>query len=794
MKERIFIVEDEAIVAMTLSDQLSYFGYNVCGHAAYAEKAQHMIPGLEPDLVLMDIRLAGKMDGIELASILRAQHGIGVVFMTAYTDEATLAKTEQAGAFAYLVKPIESSSLRATIRLALQKHKAEKELRSALRKIEEQSRELQRSEALYRGIIDFASDAIITMGDKSTIVSFNGAAEKLFGYSSHEIVGQSLDLLIPAGLRARHGAVVAEFSTENCLGRPMRHMGNMTCQRRDGSVFPSEIAISKVVTADRILYTAIVRDLTERIETEQKIANQNILIRNAQRLAKMGSWEWDIVNNRVTGTGEMHRLLGTDSEIYQVHGVDAHIQLVHSDDRAHVTEAIRRCVQEGSPLDIEYRIIAPNGELHYLHGLGTVVLDDAGRAVRISGSLQDITERKKTEQELRQLNEKLEVRVNERTAELQAAKDLAESASRAKTHFLANMSHELRNPLSAILGFADMLHSSSLSPEQQGQVADIQRAGGHLKTLIDDLLDLARIESGRPRVELEPLSLRQAFADAKTLASASLLAQRIQFSCQLGSDLPVRADGGRLRQVLVNLLSNAAKYTHEGGHVTLSACRLTDDLVRISVTDDGIGIPPHKLKDLFVPFERLGAEKTKIEGDGIGLALSYKLVELMGGRLGVESIPGQATTFYLDLPAATGSPASVAAARADVPTSPERLRVLYIEDDPINRRLMHAALGKQGTIALRCAQSGAEGLALAEAEPPDLILIDMHLDDMDGFAVMKALRSRSHLATIPVIAVSASAQESEVQRALSAGFLRYLTKPFPLSDLGSILLQSARPA
>ena len=147
MKERIFIVEDEAIVAMTLADQLQHFGYVVCGHAAYAEKAQHIIPGLEPDLVLMDIRLAGKMDGIELASILRAKYGIGIVFMTAYTDEATLAKTEQVGAFAYLVKPIEPSSLRATIRLALQNHKAEKELRSALRKIEEQSQALQRSEA-----------------------------------------------------------------------------------------------------------------------------------------------------------------------------------------------------------------------------------------------------------------------------------------------------------------------------------------------------------------------------------------------------------------------------------------------------------------------------------------------------------------------------------------------------------------------------------------------------------------------------------------------------------------------
>lgn len=791
MKERIFIVEDEAIVAMALTDQLQHFGYTVCGHSAYAEKARNIIPGLAPDLVLMDVRLAGKMDGIELASILRAEHGIGVVFMTAYTDEATLAKTEQAGAFAYLVKPIEPSSLRATIRLALQKHKAEKELLAAFSKIEEQSKALQRSEALYRGIVDYASDAIITMDERSVIVSFNAAAERLFGYNISEILGRTLDGIIPTDMQSRHAAAVHDFSTEVCSGRPMRHQGNMTCRRKDGSIFHSEIAISKVITSGRMLYTAIVRDLTERIEAEKKITHQNILIRHAQELAKLGSWEWDIEQNTVIGTEQMHRLLGTTPDMYIGSGVENHIKMVHPDDRQALIENLQQCIKGLSQFDTEYRFISPNGDLHYLHGIGTVVRDESGKTIRVSGSLQDITERKRIEQELRQLNEKLEARVAQRTSELQSAKEMAESASCAKTTFLANMSHELRNPLSAILGFADILHAAKLPLELSSHVEDIRRAGAHLMTLIDDLLDLARIEAGRPRVQIESLPLSRVLTEATSMTSATLLARHIQFTCQVGEGLCVRADGSRLRQVLVNLLSNAAKYTHDGGRVTLSANRTLDGRIRISVTDDGIGIPAHKLKDLFVPFERLGAEKTQVQGDGIGLALSHKLVELMDGRIGVESVPGRETTFYLDLPAAQESPLPKAANAVGETQPQHRLNVLYIEDEPVNRRLMQAALGKHSAISLRCAKSGAEGLSLAEAEPPHLILVDMHLDDMDGYAVLKGLRGRSRLRGIPAVAVSAAAQASEVQRALEAGFQHYLTKPFPVSELTAMVFRMA---
>ena len=573
----------------------------------------------------------------------------------------------------------------------------------------------------------------------------------------------------------------------------MRHQGNMTCRRKDGSVFPSEIAISKVTVAERILYTAIVRDLTERIETEKKLIHQNILIRHAQKLTKVGSWEWDLITNNIVGTNEMHQLLGTTPEMYLAgNGADNHIKLVHPEDRTALVEALQRSIRDGSTLDIEYRLISPNGDLHYLHGLATVVFDESGRAVRMSGSLQDITERKRIEKELRQLNEMLEARVSERTAELQAAKEVAESASRAKTQFLANMSHELRNPLSAILGFADVLQVSPLSPEQRSQVEDIRGAGAHLKTLIDDLLDLARIEAGRPRIQLESLPLSRVFSEAASLASSSLQAGRIQFTCEPASGLSVRADGARLRQVLVNLLSNAAKYTHQTGHVTLAASRRPDGFVRISVTDDGIGIPTHKLKDLFVPFERLGAENTQVQGDGIGLALSYKLVKLMGGQIGVESIPGRATTFYLDLPAESESPQPAPASLKSAAESPGLLRVLYVEDEPINRRLVQAALGKQPAIALRCAETGSEAVALAEAEPPDLILVDMHLEDMDGYEVLRALRSHRALSEIPVVAVSASAQELEVQRALAAGFSHYLTKPFPLAELSATVRQLAQ--
>lgn len=789
MMERIFIVEDEAMAVMAIMDYLKLFGYSVCGHSAHAEKALQIIPELAPDLVLMDIRLAGNMDGIELASVLTSKYGVGVVFMTAYTDEDTLAKTEQVGAFAYLVKPIEPSSLRATIRLALQKHKIERALRQALRKIEEQSETIQRSEALYRGIVEFASDAIITMDSSSIIIAFNNAAEKLFGYSSSEIVGKPVEWLIPTNLRIRHAAAVSAFSTEPGSGRSMRHLGSMTCLRQDGSVFPSEIAISRVNTAGRTLYTAIVRDMTERLATEKKLVHQNILITHAQKLAKLSSWEWDLTNNSITVTEGMNRLPGQISEKYNGDVVDEYIKMVHPGDRASLLEAVQRTIKDGNSLDVEYRHYLPDGDIQHLHALGNVVSDDSGMPVRIFGSLQDISERKRAEHELRQLNELLEARVTQRTGELKTAKEMAESANQAKTRFLANMSHELRNPLSAIMGFADMLVSAGLPDEPRGQAEDIRRAGTHLMALIDDLLDLARIEVGRPRVELTSLPLTRVFAEATSLTSAALLARRIQYSCHADGGLFVQADGARLRQVLVNLLSNAAKYTHEGGRVALSAGRTSEGHIRISVTDDGVGIPAHKLKDLFVPFERLGAEKTPVAGDGIGLALSRKLVELMGGRIGVESVPGHGTTFFLDLPAGKDTPA--APPPADVPLAEPRrsLRVLYIEDDPINRRLMQAALAKHAAMSLRCAERGSEGLAMAEADPPDVILVDMHLGDMDGYDVLQALRQHPRLSGIPAIAVSAAAQTSEVRRALEAGYRHYLTKPFSLAELSALLLR-----
>ena len=381
-----------------------------------------------------------------------------------------------------------------------------------------------------------------------------------------------------------------------------------------------------------------------------------------------------------------------------------------------------------------------------------------------------------------------------RAEELTKARDEALKATRAKNSFLSSTSHELRTPLNSILGFTQLLQMSELSAEDSDAVQRILGAGRHLLTLINELIDIARIESGDLSLSVEPVLVCPLIEESSQLMApiAAERAIRIIQDCPRPA-LAMHADRHRLSQVLVNLISNAVKYNHRGGTITIACREEGTGQASIVVSDTGPGISPENIERIFAPFERLGAEQTMVEGTGIGLPLARALTEAMRGRLTASSVPGQGSAFTVSLPRAPDlaripapglAPASPTT-RPHVPAG--AISVLYIEDNPANVELVARFLGGKPNLRLRSEASGRAGLDRATRDMPDIILLDLHLPDMHGAQVLSELKAEPATAAIPVIVLSADASRGVIHRLLASGALAYLTKPIELAELGTLL-------
>ncbi len=415
-----------------------------------------------------------------------------------------------------------------------------------------------------------------------------------------------------------------------------------------------------------------------------------------------------------------------------------------------------------------YRRVQPDGSVAYWKLSGTPVFDDAGLFLGYRGTGTDIT-----------------AEMTHRQA-LAAAKEQAEAANTAKSEFLSNMSHELRTPLNAILGFAQLLGISEKEPltlRQARQVSQIERSGKHLLALIDDVLDLSKIETGNIKLSLEPVRLLPVLEQVRGALQIVADEAGIAFSVACPDDLPdIRADRVRLLQILMNLLSNAIKYNRAGGSVVITAAAAGDH-VRIAVADTGNGIAPERQAELFQPFNRLGAESGPIQGSGIGLYIVKKLVDLMRGAIQVQSRLGQGSTFTIALPVQrTGT--SPAERRVEPPPArgpSTTFSMLYVEDNPSNIRLMEELVDTLGDIRLLTAPDARTGLDLARANRPDLIVLDINLPGMSGLEMVAYLKAHPATAAIPVMALSAAAMPNQVENGLAAGFTHYLTKPLDVA-------------
>jgi hypothetical protein len=520
-------------------------------------------------------------------------------------------------------------------------------------------------------------------------------------------------------------------------------------------------------------FYGVLQDVTAQRAAETALREAGERVALATRAAGIAIWEQDLVSGVAYWDEQMWRLRGLQPQPVAPSMPDR-LALVHPDDREPMLAESARAAEEGRLSVVEFRVQWPDGQWRWLASRATVLRDASGKPLRRVGVNWDITDARSAQ------------RAREQSV-------IALRESQAKSQFLSRMSHELRTPLNAVLGFTQLLLAGGerLPAEtRRRHLEQVEIAGKHLLSLIDDVLDLSSLEGGELRIEPQSVPL-DALVE-QTLPLVSALAERHGVRIHAGAlGSRVHADPTRLRQVLLNLLTNAIKYNRAGGEVSIDSER-RDDAVALVVADTGRGMDAAQLRQAFEPFNRLGREHEGIEGTGIGLPIVRALVERMGGRLEIASTPGRGSRFAVCLPAERKPPPATATAAAPAPppgiAAPARsrheppeaaapARLLYLEDNPIHLMVVQELAARRPNLTFEAAASVAEGLHLALRRPPDLILVAMQLPDGDGHAVLHRLRASPATASIPCIALSAQAAPDEAARALRAGFADHWIKP-----------------
>jgi PAS domain S-box-containing protein len=442
--------------------------------------------------------------------------------------------------------------------------------------------------------------------------------------------------------------------------------------------------------------------------------------------------------------------------------------------------AIKLVLREKKVTDYELTARARDGKKTEVSYNATTFYDRDRTLQGVLAVARDVTERKRNEQALQESN-----------VELESAKSAAEQANLAKSDFLSSMSHELRSPLNAILGFAQLINSDSPppTPSQTASIDQILQAGWHLLKLINEILDLSVIESGKVSLSTESVSLAEVMSECQAMMEPQAQQHGISMTFpRFDNPFFVSADRTRLKQIVINLLSNAIKYNKERGSVVVDCTTTTPGLTRIGVKDTGAGLSPEKLAQLFQPFNRLGQEAGVVAGTGIGLVVTKRLAELMGGVLGVESTAGAGSLFWCELISCAAPQLVVESGEAatfggpPVATGARPRTLLYVEDNQANMKLVEQLIARRPDLRLLTAVNGTLGIEVARTDQPTAILMDINLPGISGVEALKVLRADPATAHIPVVALSANAMPRDIEKGLQAGFFRYLTKPIKISE------------
>ncbi|MDP3822751.1 MAG: PAS domain S-box protein [Burkholderiales bacterium] len=649
--------------------------------------------------------------------------------------------------------------------------------------------------ALQNAILNSANFSSIATDASGVIQIFNVGAERMLGFAAAEVMDKitPADISDPQELIARAKALSVEHSTPITPGfealvfkasRGIEDIYELTYIRKDGSRFPAVVSVTALRDAQSAIigYLLIGTDNTarKRVEAEQKKLDQRLRDQQFYTRSLIESNIDALMTTDPSGIiSDVNKQMETLTGCTRDELIGAPFKNYFTDPQR-AEAGIKLVLSENKVTNYELTARARDGKETVVSYNATTFFDRDRTLQGVFAAARDVTERRILDQALQETNVALE-----------SARFVAEKANLAKSDFLSSMSHELRSPLNAILGFAQLIESGSPppTPPQKESVDQILQAGWYLLELINEILDLALIESGRLSLSLEPVSLNDVLGDCQAMIEPQAQKSGIRVSFpRFDAPCFVMADRTRTKQVFINLLSNAIKYNRVGGNVEVACSPSDSGRLRISVHDSGAGLSPEKLAQLFQPFNRLGQEGGAEEGTGIGLVVCKRLVELMNGEIGAESQVGVGSVFWIELNA-IAPPQHTSVAADPVAATPPRshrdapLRTLLcVEDNPANLMLVEKLLERRPDIRLLSARDGQEGIEMARAAQPDVILMDINLPGINGVQAMRILADDTATAHIPVIALSANAMPRDIEKGMEAGFFRYLTKPIKVAQ------------